>query len=128
MAYFQTKNPDLGKFWRVLHWKVLEFRLFYGYLVYFMVIWYTHSMVILWLIGIFYCYLVFFPVWYVVCTKKNLATLGRWAGSKKFLQHFLVLELSRSKCRRQTWPNEPQVRAVSTDWGNFAICAQISAK
>jgi sulfite exporter TauE/SafE len=23
MAYFQTKNPNLGKFWRVLQWKML---------------------------------------------------------------------------------------------------------
>jgi hypothetical protein len=23
MAYFQTKNPDFGKFWRVLQWKML---------------------------------------------------------------------------------------------------------
>jgi hypothetical protein len=23
MAYFQTKHPDLGKFWRVLQWKML---------------------------------------------------------------------------------------------------------
>jgi hypothetical protein len=30
MAYFQTKNTDLGKFWRVLQWKVL---------VYYMPIW-----------------------------------------------------------------------------------------
>jgi hypothetical protein len=30
VAYFQTKNPDLGKFWRVLPWEML---------VYFMVIW-----------------------------------------------------------------------------------------
>jgi hypothetical protein len=22
-AYFQTKNTNLGKFWRVLHWKML---------------------------------------------------------------------------------------------------------
>jgi hypothetical protein len=30
MVYFQTKNPNLGKFWRVLQWKMLA---------YFMVIW-----------------------------------------------------------------------------------------
>jgi hypothetical protein len=30
MVYFQTKNPDLGKFWRALQWKML---------VYFMDIW-----------------------------------------------------------------------------------------
>jgi hypothetical protein len=30
MAYFQTKNPNLGKFWRTLRWKMF---------VYFMSIW-----------------------------------------------------------------------------------------
>jgi hypothetical protein len=30
MVCFQTKNPNLGKFWRALEWKML---------VYFMVIW-----------------------------------------------------------------------------------------
>jgi hypothetical protein len=74
MAYFQTKNPDLGKFWRVWQWTMLVncttnlvyfvailyilwlFVTFYGNFEYFMVIWY------------------FFPV-LVCCTKKNLATL-----------------------------------------------------
>jgi hypothetical protein len=27
MAYFQTKNPNLGKFWKVLQWKMLVFLL-----------------------------------------------------------------------------------------------------
>jgi hypothetical protein len=52
IAYFQTKNPDFGKFWRVLQWKILvyfwPFGPFYGYLVYFMVIW-----DIFWLFGMF---------------------------------------------------------------------------
>jgi hypothetical protein len=53
-AYFQTKNPDLGEFWRVLQWNVLVYYRavwsillilhsilgYYGYLVYFMAIWY----------------------------------------------------------------------------------------
>jgi hypothetical protein len=25
MVYFQTKNPKLGKFWRVLQWKILVY-------------------------------------------------------------------------------------------------------
>jgi hypothetical protein len=44
--YFQTKNTNLGKFWRVLQCKIL---------VYFMAIWY-----ILRLFGVFYGHLVFF--------------------------------------------------------------------
>jgi hypothetical protein len=70
MVYFQTKNPDLGKFWRAFDWKLF---------VYFVTIWhilrrigimYIHMSVwyILWSFGIF------FPFWYV-WTKKNLATL-----------------------------------------------------
>jgi hypothetical protein len=51
MVYFQTKNRNLGKFWRVLQWRmevyflalwsILQpFYIFYGHLVYFVVIWY----------------------------------------------------------------------------------------
>jgi hypothetical protein len=48
MAYFQTKNPNLGKFWMVLEWKELVYFKatrsiilpFYGHSVYFVVIWY----------------------------------------------------------------------------------------
>jgi hypothetical protein len=48
MAYFQTKNHDLGKFCNERCWKIIwPFGLFYGYvvkfvtiLIYFMVIWY----------------------------------------------------------------------------------------
>jgi hypothetical protein len=57
MDFFETKNPYLGKFWRVLQWKML---------VYFMAIW-----SILRPYGIFYGHLVhvFFPFWYVVPIK-----------------------------------------------------------
>jgi hypothetical protein len=45
MVCFQTKNPNLGKFWRVLQWKMMvyfmdtwtvlrSFGIFYGHLVY----------------------------------------------------------------------------------------------
>jgi hypothetical protein len=30
MVYFQTKNPNLGKFWRALEWKMI---------IYYMIIW-----------------------------------------------------------------------------------------
>jgi hypothetical protein len=67
MVCFQTKNPNLGKFWRVLDWKMFK---------YFMAIW-----TILWRFGIFCDRLVHFVfIWYIFpvlksCTKKNLATL-----------------------------------------------------
>jgi hypothetical protein len=54
MAYFQTQNHNLGKFWRLLQWE--DACIFYGHLVYFtvnlvdfMVIWYIFSRV-----GVFY--------------------------------------------------------------------------
>jgi hypothetical protein len=51
MVCFQTKNPSLGKFCRVLLWKIL---------VYFMTIW-----SVLWPFGIFCGTLVYFsPFWY----------------------------------------------------------------
>jgi hypothetical protein len=51
MVSFQTKNPSLGKSWRVMQWKILEnfmtiwsilrpLEIFYGNSVYFVVIWY----------------------------------------------------------------------------------------
>jgi hypothetical protein len=51
MVCCQTQNPNLGKFWRVLQWKMLvyfmdtwsiwwSFVIFYGHLVQFVVIWY----------------------------------------------------------------------------------------
>jgi hypothetical protein len=59
MAYFQTKNPTLGKFWRDLQWKKL---------VYFMAIWSISN--ILRQFGIFYGYFfIFFPFWYDVPRK-----------------------------------------------------------
>jgi hypothetical protein len=52
MVCFQTKNPNLGKFWRALDWKML---------ICFMVIWN-----ILWPFGIFYDHLVQFVfIWYI---------------------------------------------------------------
>jgi hypothetical protein len=38
MVYFQTKNTNSGKFWRVLQWKMLAY-LSYGNFVYFTIIW-----------------------------------------------------------------------------------------
>jgi hypothetical protein len=46
MVCFQTKNPNLGKFWRALDWKMF---------IYFMAI-----CNILWRLGIFY------DIWYIL--------------------------------------------------------------
>jgi hypothetical protein len=42
MEYFKTKNPNLGKFWRALEWKMFVYvrviwNVYYGHLVYFIV-------------------------------------------------------------------------------------------
>jgi hypothetical protein len=83
MAYFQTKNPSLGKFWRALQWKMFGIFLvrlvflrpfgifcgFYGHLVYFvdfMVIWYIFHVL-------------------VCCNKKNLATLREWRKMRSLI-------------------------------------------
>jgi hypothetical protein len=58
MAYFHSKNPNLGLLWRALEWKILvyfrtiwnillPFGIFYGILVYFVVIWYFSILVCL---------------------------------------------------------------------------------
>jgi hypothetical protein len=49
---FSNKNPRLGKFWRVLEWKML---VFYDYLEYFTSIWYY-----LWPFGMIFGHLVLF--------------------------------------------------------------------
>jgi hypothetical protein len=65
MAYFQTRNPDLGKFWRILQWKML---------IYLMTIWSIIRQFNLFVV----CILM--VVWHiftllVCCANKNLATL-----------------------------------------------------
>jgi hypothetical protein len=54
---FQTKNPNLGKFWRALEWKML---------VYFMVIWY-----ILWPFGNIVVIWYIFHRFGILCQEKS---------------------------------------------------------
>jgi hypothetical protein len=57
MVYFQTKDPNLGKFWTVLQWKMLVFFtaivstlrpnvIFWGNLVHLVVIWYIFPILV----------------------------------------------------------------------------------
>jgi hypothetical protein len=64
MVCFQTKNPNLGKFCRVLLWKILG--LFYDHLVYF-----TAIGNILWPFGIFCGILVCFPRLGILYLEKS---------------------------------------------------------
>jgi hypothetical protein len=67
MVCFQTKNHNLGKFWRALEWKML---------VYVMTIWNILRPFALFMTVCYklWSFCIFFPRWYV-WTKKNLATL-----------------------------------------------------
>jgi hypothetical protein len=59
--YFQTKNPYLGKFRRVIQWKCWYIGIFYGHLVH---------IYILWIFVFFVGHLEYFSrVWYVVSRK-----------------------------------------------------------
>jgi hypothetical protein len=57
MVCSQTKNPNLGKFWRALDWKMF---------IYFMAIW-----DILWPFGIFYGHLVHFFGFGIMYQEKS---------------------------------------------------------
>jgi hypothetical protein len=58
MVYFQTKNPNLGKFWRVLQSKMLAYCI-----AIWSILW---AFGILWPIGIFHGHLIYFSqFWYI---------------------------------------------------------------
>jgi hypothetical protein len=67
---FSNQNPNLGKFWRVLLWKMLVnfmgISSFCGHLVYFVSVWYT-----LWPFGIIYGYLVYFSRFGILYQEKS---------------------------------------------------------
>jgi hypothetical protein len=65
MVCFQTKNPNLGKFWRVFQWKML---------VYFMDTWsilHTVFRYILWTFGIVRGHLVYFSRFSILYEEKS---------------------------------------------------------
>jgi hypothetical protein len=78
MASFHTKNPNLGKFMRILQWIGVGIFYgnyvgsFYGHLVYFVAIWYIF-------VAIWYILrpLVYFPpFWYIVPIKSGNTGCG----------------------------------------------------
>jgi hypothetical protein len=64
MVYFQTKNPELGKFWRALDWKILIYFIAIGSITQ------LFGIPILWPLGTFHGHVfgIFFPV-LVCCTN-----------------------------------------------------------
>jgi uncharacterized membrane protein YkvI len=71
MVCFQTKNPNLGKFWRALEWKMV---------VCFMVIWY-----ILWQFGNVVVIWYIFPCFGIFCQEKSGSPAAQiyWISSKR---------------------------------------------
>jgi hypothetical protein len=116
MAYFHTKNPTLGRFWRVLQWKML-LRYIYGHLVYFTAIWLVCGLLIyfknIWyifsLLGLLYQE----KFWQPWCKWHNLwlgvtlptqATQYRLESKKKTFQkcftEYLTKKLMQAKVAR----------------------------
>jgi hypothetical protein len=113
MAFFKPKIPIWvnvggscnGKLLTI--WSILRpLQIFYGHLVYFVVIWY-----ILWSFGIF------FPV-LVSCTKKNLATL------------LLIGFFERNRCKGRNFTSIRNIEAVvlCTFWRFFFFVPKMAAK
>jgi hypothetical protein len=82
MAYFQTQNPNLGKFWRVLQWKMLVYILAIWSILQLSGIFCGHFWYNVWSFGIFlpFWYNVHMVIWYIfavlVCSiEKNLASV-----------------------------------------------------
>jgi hypothetical protein len=121
MVYFQTKNRNLGKLWRVLRWKML---------VYFTAIWY-----VLWSFGIFYGHLVYFVViWYIFprfgtlyqekSGNPGIGSRGRgkkvslW-GEKKFAPFFAAFFcLVHASSRSSIKVGETKTRFTHNCWLN----------
>jgi hypothetical protein len=59
MVSFQTKNPNLGKFWRALDWKMLT---------YFMAIWNISHTFGIFYVNVFVHLVHFVFIWYILCS------------------------------------------------------------
>jgi hypothetical protein len=92
MANFQTKIPNLGKFWRVLQWKMLE---------YFMVIWFIFRpfgfFLDIWYIYVSAIWYIFtrFGMLYVPRTiwQPSYGRQSRHVPISTFFQHFVSFSL-----------------------------------
>jgi hypothetical protein len=87
MVYFQTKNPNLGKFWRALEWKRLVYSSYFILKIlrplgiHFMAIWSFGGI-----------WVYFPPLWYIVSRKiwqpwstgELRLAIENFVGDKKF--------------------------------------------
>jgi hypothetical protein len=103
MGDFQTKNPNLGKFWRVYQ-AMGDVGIFYGHLVYFMAIWYilvyfTAIWYISWHFGTLFLvaprkilqpwsWCKWHSHYFDSCDNYNDLLLMRWLFNKKLNYHF----------------------------------------
>jgi hypothetical protein len=127
MVCFQTKNPNLGRFWRVLEWKIL---------LYFMTIWN-----ILWPFGIIYGRLVCFVViWYILpilvgLDNKNMATPvvcsnvqipHFYCACLTFAQKWVESKVNNHFLNRTSfkWNNILRYLARWPDWTNFRLLGE----
>jgi hypothetical protein len=115
IVYFQTKNPNLGKFWSVLQWKMLvNFTAFWSLLRPFG-IFYAHLVCIFCgHFGTFSCFGVFFPFWYFVPRKI-------WQLCQRHANPF------RKTSNRTRFPNkknDPSAQAQISVYGYFSQWAQ----
>jgi hypothetical protein len=106
MVCFQTKNPNLGKFWRVLQWKMLvhfmsiwfilrSLKIFNGSLVYFVVIWYI------------------FPCFGMLYQEKSGNPGGQLNPARRYYGYYVWLVSITSTFRQSAiWKSASEERAL----------------
>jgi hypothetical protein len=108
MVYFQTQNPNLGNFWRVLQWKTCVYfgdiwsnlqpsGLLHRHLVNLVVIWYNFS-----------------PFWYVVPRKI-------WQPCSVHKKLFSICAVNQQNNRNETW------RSVTSEIFRVAVLVIVRA-
>jgi hypothetical protein len=131
MVYFQTKDRNLGKFWRVLQWKMLvhfiDFGLFYGHLIYC-----TYIRYILW-----QCVWYIFPHFGILYQEKSgnpgsrlnpftTATINThdyfdgFASKLPLMQRKLKFEI-KSLITYTVWNCGPGVTVMTTMFADFCL-------
>jgi hypothetical protein len=104
MVCFQTKNANLGKFWRVLQWKIL---------VSFMTIW-----SVLWPLEIFHGHLVYFVVIGFIFTRFGILYQEKSCNPDMDAFSYKVLETFKKKFKSKRFKsiqNETKISIQSKE-------------